>query len=153
MAEPAVTLTKVGRVALITLNVPSKLNAMTSALADGFGDVVEQLIHDSSPFGCVVVTGAGRAFSAGGDLDWLRLRCQDTPSRNTQIMHGAWGPQHAYAGARSKSAAPFVKLPSLCRARGPHLPTRSLIAPASANQPPIRESATRTHHAVCDARG
>ena len=83
----AVTLTKVNRVAVITLNVPNKMNAMTSSLATSFGLIVTQLIEDPSDFGCVVITGAGRAFSAGGDLDWLRLRTTDTPSRNSKIMH------------------------------------------------------------------
>ena len=83
----AVTLTRVNRVALITLNVPEKLNAMTTSLAEAFGIIVAQLIEDPSDYGCVVITGAGRAFSAGGDLDWLRLRTRDTPSRNSKIMH------------------------------------------------------------------
>ena len=38
MAE-AVTLTMVDRVAVIRLNQPDKLNAMSSALADGFAKV------------------------------------------------------------------------------------------------------------------
>ena len=32
------------------------------------------------------MTGAGRAFSAGGDLAWLRERARDSPSRNAEIM-------------------------------------------------------------------
>lgn len=83
----AAILEKVGRVAKITLNVPSKLNAMSLPVADAFGEIVDQLIQDPSPYGAVVVTGAGRAFSAGGDLAWLRARCEDTPSRNSVIMH------------------------------------------------------------------
>jgi len=83
---PAVTLEKVGRVAKITLNAPERLNAMTLELAEDFGKIVEQLCEDPSEYGAVVVTGAGRAFSAGGDLEWLKRRCSDTPSRNAQIM-------------------------------------------------------------------
>jgi len=83
----AVTLEKVGRIAKITLNVPDKLNAMSLEIAEAFGNVVEHLIQNTSEFGAVVITGAGRAFSAGGDLDWLKRRCQDTASRNSQIMH------------------------------------------------------------------
>ena len=33
-----------------------------------------------------MLTGEGKAFSAGGDLRWLKLRTQDTPSRNAVIM-------------------------------------------------------------------
>lgn len=83
---PAVLLEKVGRVAKITLNVPERLNAMTNELAEDFGKVIAEIREDPSPYGAVVVTGAGRAFSAGGDLEWLKRRCRDTPSRNAQIM-------------------------------------------------------------------
>ena len=87
MSSPAaVTLTKVNRTALIEFNVPEKMNAMTSSLAEAFGKIVARLIEDPSEYGCVVITGSGRAFSAGGDLDWLRLRTTDTPSRNAHIM-------------------------------------------------------------------
>ena len=87
MTDPAVTLRKVGRVALITINRPKIMNAMTAEISDGFAKIVDQLVEDPSEYGCAVVTGSGRAFSAGGDLDWLRLRTLDTPSRNSKIMH------------------------------------------------------------------
>lgn len=83
----AVTLERHGRVAKIVLNRPSKLNAMTLEIAEAFGEIVDQLVRDPSEFGAVVITGAGRAFSAGGDLGWLRERCADSPSRNSAIMH------------------------------------------------------------------
>ena len=87
MATLPVTLEKVGRVPLITLNQPGKMNAMSLPIADEFVRIVERLSEDPSEYGCVVITGAGSAFSAGGDLNWLRLRTRDTPSRNSIIMH------------------------------------------------------------------
>jgi len=80
------TLKRAGRVAIITLNDPSRLNAMTGELAEALGDFVDKIAADCSELGCVVVTGAGRAFSAGGDLQWLSERAADSPSRNAEIM-------------------------------------------------------------------
>lgn len=82
----AVTLEKVGRVAKITLNVPQKLNAMSLEIANEFGRIVSRLCDDPAEYGAVVITGAGSAFSAGGDLAWLQQRQGDTPSRNAEIM-------------------------------------------------------------------
>jgi len=57
-------------VMLITLSNPGKLNAtdagMHAELATIFAD-----IHASPEVRAVVVTGEGKAFSAGGDLDWI----------------------------------------------------------------------------------
>lgn len=86
MAPPAVLLEKVGKVAKITLNLPEKLNSMGGPITEEFGKIVAQICEDPSQYGAVVITGAGNAFSAGGDVDWLRRRTHDTPSRNSQIM-------------------------------------------------------------------
>jgi enoyl-CoA hydratase/carnithine racemase len=57
-----------GRVALVTLNRPEKLNALNSELVDQLEQVIQQLDGDED-IGAVVLTGAGeRAFSAGGDM-------------------------------------------------------------------------------------
>jgi enoyl-CoA hydratase/carnithine racemase len=60
--------TRVDKVAVITLNRPEKLNAMSYELA---ADLDEELgnIEGDDEVRCVVLTGAGpRAFSSGGDI-------------------------------------------------------------------------------------
>jgi enoyl-CoA hydratase/carnithine racemase len=59
---------RVDKIAVITLNRPEKLNAMSYELAS---DLDEELcnIEDDDEVRCVVLTGAGpRAFSSGGDI-------------------------------------------------------------------------------------
>jgi enoyl-CoA hydratase len=55
------------QIALVTLNRPHRLNALTSEMLDHMYRVFEELGHDAS---CrvVVITGAGRGFCAGDDL-------------------------------------------------------------------------------------
>jgi enoyl-CoA hydratase/carnithine racemase len=54
-------------VGIVTLNRPDKLNAMNRQLSRELHDAVKQLDGDDR-VGCIVITGAGRAFSAGGDI-------------------------------------------------------------------------------------
>ena len=54
-------------VGIVTLNRPDKLNAMNRRLSSELHDVVKRLEGDDA-VGCIVITGAGRAFSAGGDI-------------------------------------------------------------------------------------
>jgi enoyl-CoA hydratase len=57
-------------VVLLTLALPERRNAMTEELTAAWGRVVSGLAGDRS-VRCVVVTGEGRAFCAGGDVGWL----------------------------------------------------------------------------------
>jgi enoyl-CoA hydratase/carnithine racemase len=54
-------------VATITLNRPDKLNAMNRQMMQEVQRTLKALEADDA-VGCVVFTGAGRAFSAGGDI-------------------------------------------------------------------------------------
>jgi enoyl-CoA hydratase/carnithine racemase len=56
-----------GDVALITLDRPDKLNAISVAMLDELFDAIEA-VGRSQTIGAAVLTGRGRAFSAGGDL-------------------------------------------------------------------------------------
>ncbi len=54
----------------MTLDRPEKLNATDGPLHFGLSRVWDD-IHDDPETRVVVVTGAGDAFSAGGDLEWI----------------------------------------------------------------------------------
>ena len=56
-----------GGVRVITLNRPDRLNALTSYIMAPLADACADAARDAS-VGCVVVTGAGRGFCAGGDI-------------------------------------------------------------------------------------
>jgi len=58
-------------VAKLTFNSPERLNALTVPMAQVFTQKVRELIDLKQELRAVVLTGAGRAFSAGGDIDWL----------------------------------------------------------------------------------
>jgi enoyl-CoA hydratase len=57
-------------VTLLTLNVPERRNAMTAELTSAWTSAVAALRADDA-VRCVVVTGEGSAFCAGGDLSWI----------------------------------------------------------------------------------
>jgi enoyl-CoA hydratase/carnithine racemase len=57
-------------VATITLNRPQALNAFTNTMAKELRDAVGRAERDRSVVG-IVLTGAGRGFSAGADINWL----------------------------------------------------------------------------------
>ena len=68
------TLEKRGHVAILTLNRPESLNALG---APGDGDAVAatcEEVNADQEVRCVVLTGAGRAFSAGGDVKAMKAR-------------------------------------------------------------------------------
>ncbi len=54
-------------VAVITMNRPERRNALSEAMLSALGAVLAQLETDEA-VGCVVLTGAGGAFCAGGDV-------------------------------------------------------------------------------------
>ena len=86
--EPPVIIEKQGHVAIMRLNRPKVLNAMTVALGEGFSAAVADLRDQcaNEDIRAVVVTGNGKAFSAGGDLQFLQDRHYDTPANNAPLM-------------------------------------------------------------------
>jgi 2-(1,2-epoxy-1,2-dihydrophenyl)acetyl-CoA isomerase len=69
--SPLVLEERTGAVVTLRLNRPQKLNALNPQMAR---DLVQSILRasDDNTVRAVVVTGAGRAFCAGGDLELLR---------------------------------------------------------------------------------
>src|SRR6202171_1921742 len=56
-----------GGVAVLTLNRPERLNALTRGMLSGLRTHLATLAEDPK-VGCIVLTGSGRAFCSGGDV-------------------------------------------------------------------------------------
>lgn len=63
-------ITRDGAVVTMTLNRPDALNAITPTMLHGLGDALAEVAADPTAV-VLVITGAGRAFSAGVDLKAL----------------------------------------------------------------------------------
>jgi enoyl-CoA hydratase len=73
-----------GPIRTVTLNRPEHSNAINPALHRALGRVWIQL-HDDPDARVVVLTGAGRAFSAGGDFDMIRKDALDPEFRERDV--------------------------------------------------------------------
>jgi enoyl-CoA hydratase len=71
---------KKDKVAIVTMNLPDALNAVTFELHRELVHVFEDLVWDDEVW-AVVLTGAGRAFSTGGDIRWIKAQAED-PENN-----------------------------------------------------------------------
>ena len=67
MAEQELRIEVNNKVAVITLNRPDKLNAFTNSMLEQ-GTAALREFASNPDVGCVVITGEGRAFCAGGDV-------------------------------------------------------------------------------------
>ena len=76
-----------GRVLWVTLNRPEVLNAIDEAMHDDLARIFPEL-NDDPESDVVILTGAGRAFSAGGDARWLQAMI-DEPRRFRAIAPAA----------------------------------------------------------------
>jgi 2-(1,2-epoxy-1,2-dihydrophenyl)acetyl-CoA isomerase len=84
-----------GDVGTLTLDRPDALNAMDPEMIDELATIAPWLA-DRAPVRALIVTGAGRAFSAGGDVTWFRRGVTeegvDLPAevrRGADVLHQA----------------------------------------------------------------
>lgn len=89
----AILFNRRGRVLEVTLNRPEKLNATDAVLHTELARVFTDISNDPDS-DIVVLTGAGRAFSAGGDVAWMQeaidepVRFEQTVREAKQIVFG-----------------------------------------------------------------
>lgn len=84
-----------GEIGTLTLDRPDALNAMSPEMLSEL-TVAAAWLADRAPYRALIVTGAGRAFSAGGDVTWFRRGLEsedmDLPSavrRGAEVIHQA----------------------------------------------------------------
>ena len=82
-----------GEIATLTLNRPDAFNAMSPQMI-GEMTVAFAWFADRAPLRGLIITGEGRAFSAGGDVTWFRKGVEeegfDLPSdvrRGAEVLH------------------------------------------------------------------
>jgi enoyl-CoA hydratase/carnithine racemase len=84
-----------GEIGTLTLHRPAALNAMSPEM---IGELVDAFawLADLAPLRALIVTGAERAFSAGGDVNWFKEGVEsdeiDLPSnvrRGAEVLHQA----------------------------------------------------------------
>ena len=68
MEYTQIQVTRRGPVSIITLHRPEKLNAWTPTMADEQAHAIRSA-NDDPTIGAIVMTGAGRGFCAGADMD------------------------------------------------------------------------------------
>jgi enoyl-CoA hydratase/carnithine racemase len=72
-----------GKVGLITLNRPEKLNAWTGQMMAEMRDAMDRCVADAGT-AAIVVTGAGRSFCAGADISDFRAQREQIDAGSTR---------------------------------------------------------------------
>ncbi len=76
-----------GPIRVITLNRPEQLNATNHVLHSALAALFPQLDADDEAR-VAVITGSGKAFSAGGDFDYIHELSHDAELRHLSLTHG-----------------------------------------------------------------
>ncbi|HUO88063.1 MAG TPA: enoyl-CoA hydratase [Rhizomicrobium sp.] len=110
-----------GRIATITLNRPDRLNAYTEKLASGLRLAMADAARDPA-VRVIVITGAGRGFCAGADMEVLQAvptdgASQRQPSRGTGDIGTAF--DHKYGPNLDAEFADMTRFSYFMRTKKP----------------------------------
>src|SRR3954470_13814546 len=76
-----------GTIRIVRLNRPEHLNATNHELHQGLAELFPQIDADTDAR-AIVLTGNGRAFSAGGDFNYIDQLATDPDLRSRTLVHG-----------------------------------------------------------------
>jgi enoyl-CoA hydratase/carnithine racemase len=103
-------------VAVLTLNRPDRLNAWTGEMESAYFGLLEQCGH-SDEVRVIVVTGAGRGFCAGADMNELQELGEN--GLDSKIGGGAAEPSRVLAERRPQSFPQSIPKPIIAAINGP----------------------------------
>ncbi|MEZ5855977.1 MAG: enoyl-CoA hydratase-related protein [Hyphomicrobiaceae bacterium] len=99
----AVKLERRGGVAILRLDDPAVMNALSPAVKQGMADNVPKVLDDPS-VRAIVITGTGKAFCAGGDIRAM----QDAEQRKAPAVRKRMQSVHTWARALLDADKPVV---------------------------------------------
>lgn len=118
-------------IATITFNRPDKLNAVTPLMGDELRDAFQRAEGDDAVW-TIIVTGAGRAFCAGADVEGVRTDGRVPYEGKYLSTFAEWdAPQEATPPFRSMAKPVLVAVNGLCCGAGLDLVTTGDIVIAS----------------------
>jgi enoyl-CoA hydratase/carnithine racemase len=123
-----------GGVVSLTLALPDRRNAMTAELTAEWVEAVNALRGDRT-VRCVVVTGQGQAFCAGGDVGWLAAEPGASPADLRDRMLPFY---RAWLSLRA------LDVPSIAAVNGPAVGAGAALALSSATPGRPRASPSRS---------
>lgn len=101
-------------VALITLNRPDSLNAMSDDLVLQLGEYLEECERDRA-VRCVALTGAGRGFCAGGDVRGMQSRNEQSGEGGGEGRNPITVLDRLTAGLRRSHEATTLRLHTMAK--------------------------------------
>ncbi len=101
-----------GEIGTLTLDRPDAFNAMSPEL---IGELTEAMawLADRAPLRALIVAGAGKAFCAGGDINWFRDGIDDQAALSAGVRRGADVLHQAIVDLRR------IPYPVICAVNGP----------------------------------
>jgi enoyl-CoA hydratase/carnithine racemase len=118
MAYEFIKLEKSERIATLMLNRPAKMNALSAGLLTEFGDALDD-VHNDHDINVLILTGAGRAFSAGYDIS-PGQEAADIPAT------AAWDAKHL--PARTLMKLWHLRQPTIAAVNGHALAAGNVLA-------------------------